>query len=194
MFRITTLFIFLFSAAIFFSCSKTSEYHQMVERELASGLRQDSLFFGIYLGMSSKDFYAHCWNLNKTGLIRQGATNTSVYYEVKDFEYPASMDFYPNFIQDKIVEMPVLFAYDSWAPWNKHLSAENLKAEVLKLMEEWYGSGFIEIENPNKIGTAGNAFVKVDGNRRISIYNMDDSKVRVDFVDLLAKKEMEAGY
>lgn len=174
---------------LLFSCQQSSEYHKMVERELASGIRQDSLFLGIYLGMSSKDFYTHCWNLNKTGIIREGTGNTSVNYPIKEFKAPASMDFYPGFYDAKIIEMPVVFTYDGWAPWNKHLSAEPLKAEVLKLMEKWYGTGFLEIENPHSYG--GNAFVKVDGNRRISIYNMDDSKVRVDFVDLLMKEKLD---
>lgn len=184
--------ILFLSSVFFFSCKQKSDYHRMVERELASGVRHDSLFLGLHLGMTSKDFYTYCWELNKQGLIRQGAANTSVYYQIKDFSYPAGMDFYPNFYKDKIVAMPIVFAYDSWAPWNRHLFAENLKKEVLALMEKWYGRGFLEIDNPDLVGLSGNAFVKVDGNRRISIYNVDDASVRVDIVDLLAQREMEA--
>ena len=187
-----TFGILLVSSIFVLSCEQKSDYHRMVERELASGVRQDSLFFGLYLGMTSKDFYTHCWELNKQGLIRQGASNTSVYYRIDDFKYPAGMDFYPVFYKDKIVSMPIMFTYDGWAPWNRRLFAEHLKKEVLVLMEEWYGPGFLEIENPDPIGLRGNAFVKVDGNRRISVYNLDDTIVRVDIVDLLAKREMEA--
>ena len=185
--RINLLLLFLGLIAITLSCQKKSEYHKLVEKELASGLRHDSLFFGIYLGMSSRDFYAHCWKLNKQGLIRQGAGNTSVYHQIKDFDYPAGMDFYPTFYEGKIVEMPLIFAYDGWAPWNKHLHAKHLKVEVLALMKKWYGPDFIEVKKPGPFG--GNAFVKVDGNRRISIYEMDDSRVMVNFVDLLAQRE-----
>ena len=102
------------------------------------------------------------------------------------------MDFYPAFYKDRIYEMPVVFSYDGWAPWNKGQHADSLKIEVLDLMEEWFGTGFIEIENPNYNG--GNAFVKVDGNRRISIYNVDETKVYVDFVDLLVLKEVEKSH
>lgn len=192
MHRIIAFAVLLLSSVTFFSCEQKSDYHRMVERELASGVRHDSLFFGLYLGMTSREFYTHCWELNKRGLIRQGAANTSVYYQIKDFKYPAGMDFYPNFYKDKIVSMPIMFAYDSWAPWNRHLFAENLKKEVLTLMEKWYGPGFLEIKNPDPVGLGGNAFVKVDGNRRISIYNLDDAGVRVDIVDLPAQREMEA--
>jgi hypothetical protein len=176
----------------FFSCNRRSEYHKMVIRELAKGVRYDTLFFDISLGMTSEDFYSHCWDLNREGLIRQGASNTTVYYQVKDFKYPAGMDFYPAFYKDRIYEMPVVFSYDGWVPWNKSQQADSLKIEVLDLMEEWFGTGFIEIENPNYNG--GNAFVKVDGNRRIFIYNVDESKVYVDFVDLLVLKEVEKSH
>lgn len=164
----------------------------MVTREMASGIRQDSLFFGFYFGMPSKDFYKHCFALNKKGWLRQGATNQTVFAKVTELDYPASMDFYPTFLEDKIAGMPVTFAYDSWAPWNKHLSADSLKVNVVGLMEKWYGPGFIRVKNPNKYaGSRGDAFVKVDGNRRISIYNLDDTKVQVDFIDLTQKDKME---
>jgi hypothetical protein len=188
-FKAILLFVCISS---FFSCNRRSEYHKMVIRELATGERYDTLFFDISLGMTSEDFYSHCWDLNREGLIRQGASNTTVYYQVKDFKYPAGMDFYPTFYEDRIYEMPAVFSYDGWAPWIKSQQADSLKIEVLDLMEEWFGTGFIEIENPNY--NSGNAFVKVDGNRRISIYNVDESKVYVDFVDLLVLKEVEKSH
>lgn len=175
-----------------FSCtsSSNSEYKQREEKELASGVRYDSLFLGIYLGMSSEDFYDHCWKLNKSGVIMEGTGNTTVHYDISDFEYPASMEFYPSFDQGVVSAMPITFAYDSWSPWNKHLFADKLILEVLDLMRTWYGDGFMEIENPNPLGS--NAWVKVDGNRRISVYYVHDDKVKVDIVDLIAMKASEA--
>ena len=172
------------------TCRKISPYHQMEARELARSERFDSLFLGIYLGMNSKDFYMHCWELNKKGLIREGSSNTTVYYPIDLLKHPASMEFYPGFHNDSIIEMPVVFSYDAWAPWNKHLFADSLKIDVLHLMEDWYGEGFLEIESPKPAW--GNAFVKVEGNRRISIYNLDDSKVKVDLVDLRRLRKLEA--
>jgi len=162
----------------------------MEARELASGERFDSLFFGFYLGMPSEDFYSRCWQLNKQGLIREGSSNTTVHYDVQNFAYPAGMDFYPGFHDGHIAEMPLAFKYDAWAPWNRHLTADSLKIEVIDLMEEWFGDGFIEIRNPNKGGS--NAFVKVDGNRRISIYNQLDEAVKVDIVDLVVKYQLDS--
>ena len=181
------LMISIVSMWILTGCGNS--YYDMEARELAKNIRDDSLFFGLYLGMPSKEFYTQCWQLNKTGLIHQGSMNTTVYHKIKHFKYPAAMEFYPSFWEDKIFEMPLTFSYDGWAPWNKHLFADSLKLEVLHLMEEWFGKGFLEIKNPDPTG--GNAFVKISGNKRISIYNFDDHQVKADIVDLPVLKALE---
>ena len=162
-----------------------SEYHQRVEEELAKGIRQDSLFLGITFGMSPKEFYAHCWDLNKQGLIHEGTQNMTVMYEVKDLKEPATMNFYPDFYENKIYEMPVTYAYKAWAPWNKELFADSLQQDVLKLYQKQYGNDFIAVEHPEK----GVAYVRVDGNRRISIFKENDTQVKVLFTDLLAERK-----
>ena len=162
-----------------------SEYHQRVEEELAKGVRQDSLFLGITFGMSPKEFFAHCWELNKQGLIHEGAQNMTVMYEVEDLKEPATMNFYPDFYEDKIYEMPVTYAYKAWAPWNKELFADSLQQDVLKLYKKQYGNDFIAVEHPKK----GVAYVRVDGNRRISIFKENDTQVKVLFTDLLAERK-----
>jgi len=149
------------------ACSKKARYESMVKEGLESGVRHDTLFLGIYLGMSSQDFYTHCWELNKQGLIRQGEGNASVLYEMKDeFKAEVDMNFYPNFYNDSIYEMPVKFRYKGWSPWAKQYSGDTLQLELLELYKDLYGDGFIEINHSER----GKAFVKVDGNRRISIY------------------------
>ncbi len=168
-------------------CSPKAKYENMLRQELASGVRYDSLFMGIYLGMPEKDFYTHCWVLNWKGLIRQGIRNMTVEYQLKDeLKYPATMDFYPEFVQGKIFEMPVRFLYNGWAPWNKKLSSDSLQIEVLNWYEKLYGNGFIEVKHPER----GIAYVKVNGNRRISIFKEDDMHVWAIFTDMLVKEEV----
>ncbi len=169
----------------FMGCN--SKYENLVEKELSKGIREDSLFLGISFGMSKKDFYAHCWELNKQGVIWQGTQNMTVMQELKTLKHAATMDFYPNFHNDTIYEMPVTFAYKGWAPWNKHLSADSLQLDVVRLMEQWYGNEFIEVEHPKQ----GTAFVKVDGNRRILIWKENDSDVKALYTDLIEKKALE---
>ncbi len=185
--RIRFKYNIVFFLTIIGGAACQSKYHQMVETEMSKGVVNDSLFLGIKFGMSSKEFFAHCWELNKQGLIQQGTQNTTVLYQVDDLEHEATMEFYPDFYEDKIYEMPAVFAYKAWAPWNKHLSADSLQQDVLHLFEKQYGKGFISIKHPKR----GVAYVKVDGNRRISIFKEDDVHVKVLFTDLLADKALE---
>ena len=178
---------YLGSFLLLASCTSKSEYHQMVSRQLAKKVRHDSLFFGIHLGMERQDFYQHCWELNKQGVFRQGTNNMTVEYQLNELRYPARMDFYPNFKEEKIAEMPVKFAYHGWAPWAKHLSTDSLELDVLNYLEDTYqGEKFIKVEVPQK----GAIYVKVDGNRQI-IVEKQESFLDVTFTDLLTRPEYQ---
>ena len=167
-----------------------SQYDRLVKKELAKGTRSDSLFMGIYLGMTSKAFYSHCWDLNKKGVFTNGTNNTSVLYKPgKDLKHQSSMNFYPDFYEDKIFSMWATFEYDAWAPWNKNQQADSLLPDVLQLYKRWYpgGNDFITITNKER----GTIFVKVDGNRRITIGKYDDRMVKVDYTDLLVEQKLK---
>ena len=165
------------------SCTPGARYEREMARELSSGERYDSLFMGLYLGMSEKDFYTHCWELNREGLIRQGTSNLTVVYHMRDeLKHPATMNFYPVFEEGRIVEMPVRFAYNGWAPWNKELSPEKLADDIRNWYEKVYGGSFITVKHPEH----GTAFVKVDGNRRITIFHEADLHAWAVFTDMEA--------
>ncbi len=159
-----------------------SEYERMLEEELARGARHDSLFLGLHFGMSRKDFFVHCWRLNRDSVIRQGANNSSVLYKLEDeLDSPADMNFYPNFVDTTIHEMPVIFSYEGWAPWNKDLSSDSLLVEVLELLRAWHGGReFLKVDSPGK----RSAYVKVDGNRRILVHPDGEQDVRVLYTDM----------
>lgn len=183
--RIDWILIIVISGVIISGCSPRAKYERRLKQELASGIRYDSLFLGLYFGMPEKDFYLHCWKLNHKGLLKQGESNTTAEYQLKDeLKYPALMDFYPRFNQGKISEMPVSFKYKGWSPWNKEFSSENLQNEVKKWYEKIYGKGFIKVKHP----LHGTAYVKIDGNRRITIFKQDDLHAWAVFTDMTVKK------
>jgi len=178
--------LFFLLAVVFFSCTPRSQYERRLKSELASGIRQDSLFLGLRLGMTDLDFYTRCWALNRQGLIKQGTGNNTVEYALeKELKYPATMNFYPNFQQGKIYEMPVQFVYNGWAPWNKEYSSQTLEEDVLAWYTNIYGDSFIKVEHPKW----GSAYVKIDGNRRITIFKEDDSHVWAVFTDMTVTKD-----
>ncbi|OLY95528.1 hypothetical protein [Cnuella takakiae] len=171
---------------LFFTSCQTSpldQYQQLVKKE-ANGKKANDLFLNISFGMPSKDFYLHCWNMNKKGLFADGANNTSVLYKVPDslMKHPTDMYFYPEFNRGKVSGMWVRFQYAGWAPWNKALASDSLLPDVVQLYQRWYpgGNSFLKIEDQAK----GTLYVKVDGNRRIIIGKYDDVQVKVDYTDL----------
>lgn len=173
-------FSLFLSACIVFTTSCKSEYQRMKEREMASGVRKDSLFLGLYLGMSSKEFYDHCFELNHQKIIGEGPNNTTAQYLVPGFKNPTRMLFFPEFYQDKIFEMPITFICVNWSLWNKNTTSEMLLPEVKALMEKWYGKGFIVVRS----ASGEDAYVKVEGNRRVMIRKYDQGNVLVRITDL----------
>ena len=178
-----------FAALIVGGCTPGKTYERRLKRELASGIRYDSLFMGLSFGMTQKEFYEHCWDMNKDSIIKQGSANMSVQYDLnEELEHPATMNFYPKFDSGKIVEMPVRFIYNGWAPWTKELSASNLAKDVKNWYEDIYGKGFITVTHPMN----GDAYTKIDGNRRITIYVENDLYVWARFTDMLAGLEKDS--
>lgn len=167
-------------------CTLKTKYDRKLKHELASGVRNDSMFLGIYLGMPDKDFYTRCWELNHRGLVKQGGTNTTVEFQISnELKHPCLMNFYPSFVNGKIAEMPVRFVYNGWAPWNKELSADKLQEDVLNWYKQAFGDDFMEVKHPSR----GIAFVNINGNRQISIFKEDDLHVWAVFTDMNIKKE-----
>merc|ERR1711916_69005 len=108
----------------------------------------DSLFLDISFGMTKKEFYSHCWEMNKKRLVTWGNNNTSVLYRLEnELKSPASMNFYPEFYEGKISKMPVIYTYNGWSPWNEQLNADSLLIDVLELYKKWYGDDFMTISN-----------------------------------------------
>lgn len=187
--------IYLFAMAVIISvCSCSSsgseKYNKLVRKELAKGTRVDSLFLGLSFGMTSKTFFGYCWELNKKGIISDGSNNTMVLYKLDSaLKHPTSMNFYPDFVENKIANMRVTFQYNAWAPWNKDQFSDSLLPDVLQLYKKWYpgGNEFIEIIDKGK----GTIYVKVDGNRRITVGKYDDMIVKAEFTDLLIEEKLK---
>ena len=176
----------VFLIVLLSACTQKHEYKILEERELASGVRQDSLFLGFYLGMSKKDFYDRCWKLNEEQTLKQGGSNLSVEYKISELNFPGRFNFYPGFCENKICSMPMKFAYEAWAPWNKEMGADSLRADVMDLFMGWYGGNeFFEIK---KKDGQQSSFVKVDGNRRITVMVDHEWIVKALITDLSVEK------
>jgi len=166
-----------------------TDYQKLEEEELSSGRVENELYLGLELGMTKKQFFETCWELNKQGILVNGPSELSVLYNLDmPSGKPANMHFYPKFYDDKIYMMPMEFSYDGWAPWNEDLNADKLLEDTMALFEKWHGKGFIEVSNEDRSQVA---FVKMDGNRRIRIFKKHLSSVRAEIVDLPVQKKID---
>lgn len=169
-------------------CDTRTPYQKLVAEELATGVKNDSLFLGFTFRMTSDDFYDHCLALNQNGVIKEGMGNTSVRYEPAELDSAVTMYFYPEFNKERngIRNMPIMFTYKSWASWNQQYKPDSLLPEVMDMFVDWYGGNeFLEVTHPNK----GTLYVKVDGNRRIRAFVKDLQYVQVFINDLTQPEE-----
>lgn len=176
-FQVTVCILFS-TFFLLLSCEQKTEYERRLEAELNKNIRVDSLFLGYTFGMTSQEFFKYSWDLNSRGIITGQAT---INYELKDLKSSAAMDFYPQFKNDKIYKMPVQIHYKGWAPWNKHLFADSLLLDLVDLYEQEYDGEFFKATHPE---TKKEAYINIQGNRRISIFKNDDRIVNIEFLDL----------
>lgn len=184
--RIIIFFIGLLFISIACGNSHSKDLATIEKQELATGIRHDSLFMGLTLGMTKQEFFDFCWAMNKKGVYTEGADKTVEYdFGKNDFNFPLQMNFYPQFKYDKIIEMPIKFTYKGIDLSYPNGQTEKLLVDVKKLMEEWYGTGFFITPLPK--GEKGQkAYAKVSGNRRVLIFSEKEFEVMMVVTDLAA--------
>ena len=80
--KISSYFLSFFIVFFLYACKHS--YYDIEKRELNSGVRNDSIFFDLHFGMTSKEFYDRCWELNKQEVVKEGPSNSSVKYLIKE--------------------------------------------------------------------------------------------------------------
>lgn len=185
---IIQLFLFLTIGIIFTACE--SEYSSTVKRELKTGVVYDDLILGLKLEQTQKDFYDHCWQLNKQGIVSQGSGNEFAKHVMlldSTAQEPNAVEmlFYGIFDEEKVMHgMHMKFSYVKWSPWAKEFQSDVLLKELKeKYLKEYQGNPFIEISIKDDV----KAYAKVDGNREILIYPNSDKDVTVKMGDLRYK-------
>ena len=160
-------------------CSE-SKYSALVKNEMAKGVVYDSIFLGLRLGQTKKEFFDTCWKLNRDQVVTNGPDGF-VEYDLPAVDKHRSdrsitMLFYGIFNKENIMTgMKLQFSYDAWSLWNKSLQADQLRLAVQDTLGSWYpGNQFLEVDlSKNK----ERLWVKIDGNRRIAIKPLDDDRI-----------------
>lgn len=173
------------SVSLLNSCVQ-SDYTKLVKSELAKGIRKDSILLGIAFGDTQEKFRNKCFELNRKHLATEGP-GFWVQYFFTDSSFhrvptKISLLFNPLFDRKDVLSgIDLKFGYVGWAPWNRNLQSDSLKIKVKELLTHWYkGNKFVTAR------VSGNEIpVKVDGNRRILIYEDAPQYVIVKIQDIL---------
>ena len=187
--RNNLVFVLGLILVLFISCK--SDYEKLVHEEMQKEEIHEELIFNLKMGQSRKEFYSECWELNKNAIINQGPSNDNVHYKIPKTEFPDSnqveMLFFGIFDEDLIMHgLRQRFYYSGWAPWNKDLQSDKLIEKVKLYYENKYpGNEFIPLDL--KLGDEVLSYVKVDGNRQITVYQRDPKEVGGKIEDLRYK-------
>jgi len=179
--RLTFLVIGVVVISMLARCSPKDPLEAAVNRELATGVRNDSLFLGITFGIDQEQFYDICWDLNKREIVSHGPENMSVQYLFKDsLDQQIAFNFYSEQTGDKIHKYNTSFYYYGWAPWNKHLQSDDLLEALPGILMGWHGGN----EPVTKIVDGKKHYYKVDGNRMIDLFILSERIVAAKYIDL----------
>ena len=191
--RLNKIIFSLLVLTPFLACEIESEYSKLLKKELKSGKSFNDLVLGLKIGQTKDDFFEICADLNKKKLITSGARNLYPEYIL----YPKDsvengkkirMSFMGIFDNDRIMKgMDIRFNYYSWIAWREEYNSANLINEIKDTLQLWYpGNNFIEIDL--KLDSKNNlAYVKIDGNRQITMYKIDGRDVAVIIEDVSEK-------
>ena len=191
--RLNKIIFCLLVLTPFLACEIESEYSKLLKKELKSGKSFNDLVLGLKIGQTKDDFFEICAELNKKKLITSGARNLYPEYIL----YPKDsvengkkirMSFMGIFDNDRVMKgMDIRFNYYSWIAWREEYNSDNLINEIKDTLQLWYpGNNFIEIDL--KLDSKNNlAYVKIDGNRQITMYKIDGRDVAVIIEDVSEK-------
>lgn len=175
------LLLIVTSCVVFFGCNPENKLDKVIKRELATGIKNDSLFLGLKFGITMQEFYDHCLELNKQGIVIEGSKNMSVEYIFKDsLDQPIAFNFYA----DRNSAGPIYRYFTSFNYYafalNKHLYSDRLIEMLPDILMDWYGGN-----TPFTVIKDGKEYLyKIDGNRMIELSIYDLSMVTAAYYDL----------
>lgn len=144
-------------------------YHDLQERELATEVISDSVFFGVHLKMTSANFFEHCQGMLEKGIFNGNYNNEVIVALDEGFKKKVKLVFYPKFNKPFIESVQARFSYMNSSVFNRGEEGSRVLLEELKkVMLQWYGGNpFIEIPPKNAFDRP--IHVKIDGNREITL-------------------------
>ena len=177
------------------SCGEKISPEAMQSREMARGVRYDSLVYGIRFGMSMEDFARHCAEMNRKKLFMPNSQGNAVLLTLNEgFEDTVKFEFFPDRNEDRtLIRLMGTLRYEAFSYYDEKYDIGNLLEEARDFFEKGYGgNSFIAIPHENPL--MKHQYIKVDGNRKITLSpRFDGQSLDVLFEDLSQTDENTKG-
>jgi len=139
----------------------------------------DTLYLGYRFGMDQEEFFDHCRQLNREGILFEGDELNTVTREL-DFSVKARVYIKPVFDDaDRIYQLDMLFQYNVLPMFRPDLTPVKLRRETLAYMEQ---SGGLKLK-PKEHPVLKHVWEQVEGYRRVRLFHQGD-RIKVEYYDL----------
>lgn len=157
-------------------------YRDLLRSQAQLPSSQNNTILEIRFGQSKADFFQYCWKMNAQKIFFNANGNQNVIFKMDSaFKSEVSWKFFPEFRNDRIVKLNAVLNYDNFAPWNSSSSADSLLKDIISVFSNWYGkSHFLVLQD----SSGEKKLVKIDSNRLISIWKMNEKDIAVQFTDV----------
>ena len=185
----TLLILFLIGTLI--SCQNFQKETQQqlmykhIELELASGVRNDTIFLGFWFGMTENEFLSHLKKLKRENKLNLNALNNYEYeFDFGENSIPSKgrATFGVDYFNNKLFKFTIFVTSDDLIS-----NAELIQLKLVNIYGSKYGHSYYKQKS---ILDDSDTYIWIDGNRKITLLVGID-EARIFYIDLIAEKAKE---
>ncbi len=183
-----TFLLFLIAAALTGCKKEDNSPLGRYRSALIAGLEAETgpreAMLGIEIGITDREYFDRCTELNRLTLITMGGGSNLVDHRlVNDLDRPATLSFWPVFLGEnprRVQAVQFNVIYDDWSPWNKDAYADSLLPQVRDYFARTLETELQELNHP----VNGTVYVSVEGLRHVALWAKDETTITGQIIDL----------
>lgn len=179
------LTVFILLVLFFASCSKPNRWqiiHEKENSELATGVKNDTIFLGFVFGMSRSEVNSRLEKLAKSDKLTRNQITGYTYTFHFDLPESAEAMIRPYFFNDSLYSFLLDVSND------KIYLAELVQLKLANMFIHKYGSGIIV---PSMLDEKKNDYIWINGNRRIEVNAPTSSSFFVQYINVPIERRID---
>lgn len=165
---------------------KGKTIEEIIDNELATKKRNDTIFLDFRFGMTEKEFVKHLRKLiNQEKLYTDPLSNFITYDLIYDKYTTIKCTFKPDYYKDKLYELGV-----SAKSQDNYTSTKTTTIQLMMFFISKYG--LCDVEEKMELVDDCKEYIWIQGNRKISVMcGIDDSRIFYEDLSIIKLKEAE---